>query len=280
MRSMKVSLGFLGGLLLVAPAQAQLGSDGVLQQEIADIKEDLMVLQRQVYRTQSGDRAPGVVQMGQYDEMIRQTAGKVDELEYKIKSLEEKINLINKDVDVRLKMIEGKSLNNPGAEAAPIPEKFAAPVAKDAPKAVVGGSIAKGDDLPPVKTKSAAELYEAGQAALKAGNNAAAEENFNAILKKYPEDKLAGNAQYWLGESYYGRKDFKKAAVAFAKGYEQYKGGAKGADSLLKLGMSMRELGKKDEACVAFVNLPKEFPKAEAVLKEKAQTQAKAIGCK
>ena len=160
----------------------------------------------------------------------------------------------------------------------PAQEKFAAPVAKDAPKSIVGDSI-KGDDLKPLKGFDVKGIYQEGLEALKAGNDKLAEEKFNTILSKFPEDSLAGNAQYWLGEVYYGRKDFAKAAVAFAKGYEKYKG-PKGPDSLLKLGMSMRELKKKTEACVAFMSLPTEFPKAEAALLSRAKSEASKLNCK
>ena len=116
--------------------------------------------------------------------------------------------------------------------------------------------------------------------AINAGNNEEAAQKFTALMTKYPEHKLAGNAQYWLGEAYYAQKDYAKAAVAFGKGLEKYKDGNKGADSLLKLGMSMRELGKKDEACTAFKTLPTEFPKAEDVTKTKAANFARALECK
>ena len=102
----------------------------------------------------------------------------------------------------------------------------------------------------------------------------------NIVLTKFPDHKLAANAQYWLGESYYGKKDYAKAAVAFAKGYEKYKDSNKGADNILKLGMSMQMLGKTEEACTAFVNLPKEFPKAPDNLKNKAAQLASELKCK
>ena len=60
---------------------------------------------------------------------------------------------------------------------------------------------------------------------------------------------LAGNAQYWLGETYYVRKDYENAATAFALGYQKYPKSAKAADDLLKLGMSLGNLGKKPDAC-------------------------------
>ena len=176
-------------------------------------------------------------------------------------------------------MIEGKPINSGAGTVSAQPEKFNAPVANNAPKSLVGDSI-QGGDLKPLPGQDVGLIYQEGLDALKAGDNNLAEEKFNLILTKFSSDKLAGNAQYWLGEVYYGNKDFAKAAVAFAKGYENYKTGPKGPDSLLKLGMSMRELNKKDEACVAFVNLPKEFPKAAEPLKVKAKAEADKLKCK
>ncbi|MBQ7303376.1 MAG: tetratricopeptide repeat protein [Alphaproteobacteria bacterium] len=100
------------------------------------------------------------------------------------------------------------------------------------------------------------------------------------ILDKHSKDKLSGNAQYWLGEVYYKDKKFDKAAVAFGRGYSNYKDGSKGADSLLKLGLSMSQIGKKDEACLAFVNLPTEFKNADDTIKAKAKSEAQKLGCK
>ena len=197
-----------------------------------------------------------------------------------MKTKKKKINVINKDVDVRLKMIEGKPIEDSGMGTNAPVKKFDAPVAQGAPAAVVGGAIAKGDDLPKVNTKTAEQIYQEGMDAINAGKNDEAAEKFTAVLTKFPDHKLAANAQYWLGESYYGKKDYAKAAVAFAKGYEKYKDGNKGADNILKLGMSMQMLGKKDEACTAFVNLPKEFPNAAANLKNKASQMAKELECK
>ena len=162
------------------------------------------------------------VQIGQFDELLRQVIGRTDELEFKIKKLNERLDVMNKDIDIRFKLLEGNPVGGGrgGMLELPAQEKFAAPVAKDAPKSIVGDSI-KGDDLKPLKGFDVKGIYQEGLEALKAGNDKLAEEKFNTILSKFPEDSLAGNAQYWLGEVYYGRKDFAKAAVAFAKGYEK-----------------------------------------------------------
>lgn len=266
--------------IAAVPAQAQ----NALEDQIEALREDIVVLQRQAYRDKEAGVSAGsaqdvIVRLGEMDENLRQAVGKIDEMQYKLKTLEDKINLINKDVDIRLSQIEGKQVQGGGMNASAQPQKHAAPVAQNAPASIVGGSIAKGDDLAPVKTKSAEEIYQQGQDALKAGKNDEAAALFTSLMTRYPEHKLAENAQYWLGEAYYAKKDYAKSAVTFAKGYEKYKNGNKGADNIFKLGMSFKELGKTKEACTAFVNLPKEFPKAEAALKDKAAKQVAALKC-
>lgn len=267
--------------------QAQQYNSEPVMNEIAAIRQELEILQRQVYREQNDgisnprSAADIAVKIGEFDEKLRRLSGQVDEANYKIRQLENKIELINKDVDVRIKMIEGKPVSgNGGAVSASAAEKFKAPVAVGAPQAVTGDSIAKGDDLAPVKTKAIQQIYDEGLEAVKISDYAVAEQRFNEILKKAPDDKLAGNAQYWLGEVFYGQKNYQKAAVAFAKVIEKYKDGPKGSDSLLKLGMSMQNLKKNTEACQAFKSMKTEFPKAEKAVLDRAANEIKKLGCK
>ena len=274
---MKKSLLLLVGVGLFTTFDANAISDNALQRQIDQIKEDLKILQRKQAR--DGAENNDVMHLSQMDETLRQTVGRMDMIEHQLKTLEDKINMINKDIDVRLKMIEGKPIEGGGLSNQQVIKKFDAPVAEGAPTSVVGGAISKGDKLPDVKTKSADEIYQEGLDAINAGKNEEATDRFISFLTKFPEHKLASNAQYWLGESYYGRKDYAKAAVAFAKGYEKYKDGNKGADNILKLGLSMQMLGKKEEACTAFVNLPKEFPNASQNLKDRANKAAEELAC-
>ncbi len=278
---MRQSVCFLTGALLLAAAPAWAVSDNALQRQIDALREDMQVMQRQMYRSQGGEAGENItVRVSNMDENLRDLIGRADMLEHQLKTLDEKINMINKDMDVRLKMIEGKPIESGGmSKQAPV-KKFDAPVAKDAPASIIGGAIEKGSDLPEVKTKTAEQIYQEGLDAINSGKNDEAAAKFNIVLTKFPDHKLAANAQYWLGESYYGKKDYAKAAVAFAKGYEKYKDSNKGADNILKLGMSMQMLGKTEEACTAFVNLPKEFPKAPDNLKNKAAQLAAELKCK
>lgn len=257
-----------------------------VQRQIENLREEVQILQRQAARMGNSSGDDVVMQMTQMDETVRSLNGRLDMLEHNLKALEDKISNINKDIDLRLNMLEGKGMTTASSDlsvAAANPEpakKFDVQVATAAPAAILGGEIAKGEALPEVNTKSPDQIYQEGLDAIKAGDFELSSARFTSLLTKYPNHALADNAQYWLGESYYGKKDYTKAAVAFATGYEKYKDGHKGADNILKLGMSMQMLGKKDEACTAFTNLPKEFPKASDVLKDKAAKLAVELECK
>ena len=267
---------FVSFLAVASTAKAQ--DVSVLQQELEDMREDIKILQRRAYNNE--DKGDTVVQVSRLDEQVRSTSGKLDELEYKIKQLDEKIDMINRDIDVRIKLLEGKKIDS--SVSANMPDntpKFAAPVAVDAPQSIVGGSIS-GGELRPAKGDSAPEIYQTGLEALKANQYAEAEKAFTKVVTRFSGDRLAGNAQYWLGETFYARQEYDKAAIAFAKGYQQYHDNAKAADSLLKLGMSMKALKKNKEACAAFVSLPTEFPKAEKNVKDRAAAEKKNLGCK
>lgn len=257
-----------------------------VQRQIANLREEVQILQRQAARVGNSSGEDVVMQMTQMEENVRSLNGRLDMLEHNLKALEDKMGNINKDIDLRLNMLEGKGMTTASsdlsvasAKAEPA-KKFEAQVATAAPAAILGGEIAKGDALPEVNTKSPDQIYQEGLDAIKVGDFDLSAARFTTLLTKYPDNALADNAQYWLGESYYGKKDYTKAAVAFATGYEKYKNGHKGADNILKLGMSMQMLGKKDEACTAFINLPKEFPKASDVLKDKAAKLATELECK
>ena len=130
--------------------------------------------------------------------------------------------------------------------------------------------------LPPVggaEEGNPKQLYETAYAQLLQQDYASAEAAFDDFLKRFPGDALAGNAQYWLGESHFVRGQYKAAASAFLKGYQSYGKGAKAPDSLLKLAMSLDRLGQKEAACASFAELGTRFPNATANVKTRAQAE-------
>lgn len=132
---------------------------------------------------------------------------------------------------------------------------------------------------PPGDPANPKQMYETAYGYLLQRDYGAAEAAFDDFLKKFPSDSLAGNAQYWLGESHFVRGQYKAAAGAFLKGYQAYVQSPKAPDSLLKLAMSLDRLGQKDAACSSYNELGTKFPNAPQAVKARAQSERQRAGC-
>ena len=95
-----------------------------------------------------------------------------------------------------------------------------------------------------------------------------------------PDDARAPTASYWLGETYFFRKDYPTAASVFARNYRTYGEVAPRApDNLLKLGMSLAAMGDRDKACQTFAELAKRHPNAPAPIRQALSREKSAAGC-
>lgn len=121
-------------------------------------------------------------------------------------------------------------------------------------------------------------LYERSNESLLRRQFGDAEAGFRTFLQKYPDHALAGNAQYWLGETFYAQSDFRQAAQAFLQGFKKYPDGRRAPDSLLKLGISLNRLGQTQQACSAFATVDANYPKAVDA-RRRAQAEAKRANC-
>lgn len=160
----------------------------------------------------------------------------------------------------------------PATEAAGQPQTLTPP--QSAPQTAAAPAAAY--DLP---GNTPDEQYQYAFGLLRQANYVEAEQALKTFIQRNPSSPLAGNAQYWLGETYYVRGDYQNAAVAFAEGYKSYPDSGKAPDNLLKLGMSLGEIGAKDDACTALNQLAKQFPGAPANIKERAERERKRVGC-
>jgi tol-pal system protein YbgF len=132
------------------------------------------------------------------------------------------------------------------------------------------------DALPSGSTSA---QYNAAFGLLRQADYEAAEEALRSFVQQHPNDPLAGNAQYWLGESYYARGKYAQAAAAFADGYKRYPRGPKAPEGLLKLGMSLAHANQKHNACIALMQLDHDFPHPGNAIKERATQEKKKLGC-
>jgi len=124
------------------------------------------------------------------------------------------------------------------------------------------------------------EQYDYAFGLLRQANYAGAEQAFTSFLAEHPQDQLAGNAKYWLGETYYVRGNYQQAAVTFAEGFEAYPNNSKAPDNLLKLGMSLASLGSTQDACGTFSVLLDRYRDAPATILSRAQRESQRLGCK
>lgn len=274
---------------LVLGAASAGAQDGALAGRVDRLERDLQLLQRQAYQsTQSGGggdlTAEGAASLyskvSQIEEQMRDLTGQIEQLNYKIEQTQQRLDRMQADADFRFQALEK---GGPGAAAAPTEGAPAAqpPQGNQASGSTVGVlGQTRSASAPPVAApaESAAEAYRDAFNLLKKADYPAAETAFKSFLQTYGNTEYAGNAQYWLGETYYVRGQFDQAAVAFADGYKKYRKGPKAPDSLLKLGFSMRKLNQTDKACVALEQFLKEFggaPKVQLDLANKARAEMK-----
>ena len=166
----------------------------------------------------------------------------------------------------------------PTAEAAPDYGTLAPPGTR---RPELAGAAAASRPAAPgtLPSGSTTDQYNRAFGLLRRADYPAAEAALKAFVAQHPSDPMAGNAQYWLGETYYARHRYMEAAGAFAEGYKRYPRGTKAADGLLKLGMALSRADQKANACVAFAKLDHDFPHPGAALKEHAATEKKRLGC-
>ena len=110
---------------------------------------------------------------------------------------------------------------------------------------------------------------------MKIGDYETAEFALKEFIEKNKDHELAGSAQYWYGETFRIRQLYSDAATACLDGYQNYPKSKKAPDNLLKLGITMVQLGEKDQGCKMISGLKKEYPKASKSVLQKAQYEQK-----
>lgn len=108
---------------------------------------------------------------------------------------------------------------------------------------------------------------------------ALAERTFRDFLRKYPSDRLAADAQYWLGESLFLRNSYKEAADVFLALTQRTGANPKGADAFLRLGQSLAALNQKEMACASFAQVGARYPRASVNVKQAVEREQKRVRC-
>ena len=127
---------------------------------------------------------------------------------------------------------------------------------------------------------SPSKQYEFATRFLKVGDYPTAERAFREFVITNPEHKLAGNAQYWYAETFRIRQLYTDAASAYLEGYQKYPKGEKAPINLLKLGVSMIQIGEKDQGCKMISGVEKQYPNANQSVIQKAKYESQKFECK
>ena len=251
------------------------------------------------------------LRLSQMEDQMRQLVGQIENLNIELRQTKEQLARMQADAEFRLQQLEGGAPGTTaGAQApagvpapAPAPTPLAPAEVQTAPGPQILGTLAVPADPVPAPAAPGIEsllpesveamsldgaslpqadtpdgLYQQSYEALLRSQFGVAQTGFKDFLTRYPQHELAGNANYWLGESLYSQTNYKDAAQVFLDGYKTYPKDAKAPDTLLKLGMSLRQLGQKPQACTVFQSVNVKFPKATETRK-RAQAEAKRAGC-
>ena len=251
----------------------------------------------------------------QFEGDLRTLNGRIEELEFAMRQMTERFDRFSADLDLRLRAIEtGTAPGQPDSLASAAPGQGdnttvitsrgasgpgAAPVGSTdglAPGVQPLGALpqraldapAQPAAPPPSATASVApppagagpqEEYDYATRLLFAREYAGAETALSDFLVKHPDHSLAGNAYYWLAETHYVRNDFAKAATLFLDAYQKFPQGNKAPDSLLKLALSLGQVGETQAACAALGELAGNFPDAAVPIQRRAAQERQTRQC-
>jgi len=208
--------------------------------------------------------------LNQLQQAITMLTGQLEQLQYRNQQLQQQMEKMQADYEYRLEQME-KGGGRPGGAPPRLNTQAAAPPPPPAaaPPSAAAASAGSGGD----------QLYNDAFKKLQEGDYGGAERGFKAFLQSNPKHVLAGNAQYWLGETYYAGRDYQNAMTALVEGYKVYKASPKGPDNLLKLGVTLAVLGRKPDACAVFAKFNQDYPRATDLQKRRVEQERQKNGC-
>ena len=236
-----------------------------------------------------------LLKLNEIEDQFRKLTNKFEEVNFKLDKLSSRVTKIQSDTQLRFSDIENSSPTNkktkknlpgsskakdfganPGYSVSSLPEKQETKSIETA-QTVITEEFEKKESLLPNKPPK--EQYEFAVSFMKIGDYETAEFALKEFIDKNKDHNLAGNAQYWYGETFRIRQLYSDAATAYLDGYQNYPKSNKAPDNLLKLGITMVQLGEKDQGCKMISGLKKEYPKASKSVLQKAQYEQKKFKC-
>jgi tol-pal system protein YbgF len=238
-----------------------------------------------------------LLKLNEIENQFRELTNKFEEVNFKLDKLSTRVTKIQSDTQLRFSDLENGVVSSPQEKQVSLPgsskpQDFGAAPAYETTNLPKEQSINSVESAQTVITqepqeresllpdKSPGEQYEFAVSFMKVGDYETAEFALKEFIDKNKDHDLAGSAQYWYGETFRIRQLYSDAATAYLDGYQNYPKSKKAPDNLLKLGITMVELGEKDQGCKMISGLKKEYPKASKSVLQKAQYEQKKFKCK
>ena len=286
-----------------------------LLDKLEKIQKDIQTLEKAVYSKNTNLPSDNVVvnealtrqlaKISELEKQIQQLTSKFEENNFKTQQLSDQLNKVSNDSQLRLQQLENNRTvsDKVSAPKEVIVEKNI-PIKKNETNILNTEEINKEEEIiiqeQPVqseniklkekekvnkpKTKvlpkvSIAEQYKYAMNIMKSGDFEKAEIAFKEFVDTHSKHELAGSAQFWYGETFYIRQLYEDAASAFLEGYQKYPNSPKAPENLLKLGVTLAELGEIEQGCKMIINLKKAYPKTDAAILQKSSYEKKRFNC-
>jgi len=238
-----------------------------------------------------------LLKLNEIEDQFRELTNKFEEVNFKLDKLSTRVTKIQSDSQLRFSDLEKGTVNSsteeqtilpgsskpqdfgaaPGYQTSNLPKEQSINSVESA-QTVIASEPEKRESLLPDKPID--EQYEFAVSFMKIGDYETAEFALKEFIDKNKDHDLAGSAQYWYGETFRIRQLYSDAATAYLDGYQNYPKSKKAPDNLLKLGITMVQLGEKDQGCKMISGIEKEYPKANKSVLQKAQYEQKKFKCK
>jgi tol-pal system protein YbgF len=249
-----------------------------------------------------------LLKLSEIEIQFNELTNKFEEINFKLDKLSNRISKVQADNQLRFQQIEeGKSANiQKNKELVSKPKEIENKVLPGSSEPQDLGSISYKDTETSETTQQTLSIettstivsevfqseekilpndtpekqYEFATSFLKVGDYNTAERAFNEFVILNPEHNLAGNAQYWYAETFRIRQLYTDAASAYLEGYQKYPKSNKGPINLLKLGVSLVQIGEKDQGCLMITGVKEQYPDANQSVLQKAKYEEKKFECK
>jgi tol-pal system protein YbgF len=270
-----------------------------LLDRLEKIQKDIQTLEKAVYSKNTALPSDNVVvnealtrqlaKITELEKQIQQMTSKFEENNYKLQQLSDRLNKVSNDSQLRFQQLESnKVISDKVSPPKEVILEKAPEVKKNETNILNSEEMNKEEEnviqeqpvqSENIKLKEKVNKPKYAMNIMKSGDFEKAEIAFKEFVDTHSKHELAGSAQFWYGETFYIRQLYEDAASAFLEGYQKYPNSPKAPENLLKLGVTLAELGEIEQGCKMIVNLKKAYPKTDAAILQKSSYEKKRFNC-